>query len=207
MIGDDYSDLGALWSAEPLQEEQRELERMAQRTVRRARLVQWGELAVVAGIAVLVIGAMVLHLAPTTLLVGSLLLLLLGWSAWKRHHFGNIALLIDEQDRLSFVTSSVRAREAEVKRSALGLALILPGALMMVLLWFSVRDPAQSVDVLTFLWTVWSTPRGLAALGFLACAVVVLSRSHLRLLAELGRLRALRDEYAEEARQDPLDGD
>ena len=86
---DDYNELAALWSAPPRQEEQRELEQLAQRTVRRARLVQWGELIVVIGLAGLVTGAMLLHLAPTTILMGSLLLLLLGWSAWKRHHLGN----------------------------------------------------------------------------------------------------------------------
>ena len=202
---DDYNELAALWSAPPRKEEQRELEQLAQRTVRRARLVQWGELIVVIGLAGLVTGAMLLHLAPTTILMGSLLLLLLGWSAWKRHHLGNIALLIDQRDRLSFVTSSLRAKQAEVNRSALGLALILPGALMMVLLWYSLRAPAGGGDVFAFLWSVWSTPRGLAALGFLACAILVLSLSHARLVKELGGLKALRDEYAEEDRQDRLD--
>jgi hypothetical protein len=204
LTGDEYSELAALWSAPPRQEEQRELERLARRTPSLARLGQWGELAVGLILAGIISASIVLHLGAATALTGSLILLLLGWSSWKRHHLGNIALLIDGQDRLSFVQSSLRAKEAELNRSALGLALILPGTLLMMLLGFSLREGEANGGALAFLWTVLSTPRGLTAAAFLLCAVLLLSLSHIRLQGELVRLRALRDDYADEVRQDQL---
>ena len=202
MIQDDFNDLAALWNTPAQSDEQEELDRLARQTPRRARLIQWGELLTVALVAGAVVVSMALRLGPASLLIGGLLLLLLGWSAWKRHHLRNLALLIDRQDRLTYLRSSVRAKEADLKRSAVGLALILPGTVLAVLLGFSIRGEGD--DILAFLVTIWTNERGLISLAILAFAIAVLVRSHLRLSAEVARLRALRDEYAEEAERDAL---
>lgn len=204
MTGDEYRDLAALWNASAADGDRRALARFARRTPRHARAAQWGELAVVALLGVTIALAIVWNLGPATLLVGSLILVLLGWSAWKRHHLGNIALLIDERDRLSFFRSSVRAKEAELDRSALGLKLVLPGTLLTMLLGFTLRDEGRQSELAAFLAAVLTTPRGLIALGFLACALLLLAASHIRLKGELARLRELQEDYVNEAQLDLL---
>ncbi len=194
-------DLAALWSASaPIDDA--ELARLARRTPRRARLTQWGELVAVALLAVVIILAMVWNLAPATVLTGSIVLLLLAWSAWKRHHLTNLAMLLDDTDRLSFIRSLVRAKEAEIDRSAIGLALILPGTIITLLLFFSLRVPSGDQDLAAFLAGVLTTPRGIVSLGFLLCALLLLCLSHIRLLHELQRLRQLHEDYLEAERSD-----
>jgi hypothetical protein len=143
--------------------------------------------------------AMIWRLGPATMLTGGLILLLLGWSARKRHQLANIALLVDESDRLSFIRSTLQAKEAELKRSAIGLALVLPGITLTMLLGFYFRGEA---DLAAFLSGILLAPRGLLALGFMGCAVALLTWSHLRLRDEAARIRTLWGEYAEEVRQD-----
>jgi hypothetical protein len=205
MTVDDDSYLAALWSAPPPREEQREAEHLARRTPGFARAAQWGELAVVGGIALAIIGAVALRFAAESMLTGGLLLLLLGWSAWKRHQLANQALLIDDHNRLAFVSSGISAKEAEVRRSAIGFALVLPGALLMMLLYFSMNS-AGDKDFLAFVGEAISRPRGMIGLAALLGVMLLVARSHRRLLAELTGLRSLREEYAREARQDLLDG-
>jgi hypothetical protein len=203
---EEYDELAALWGGAAQPEEQRELKQMALRTPRLARMVQWGELGVVAMLAATITASILWKLGLATLLIGSLILLLLGWSAWKRHHYGNAAMMLEEGDRRSFLRSLVRAREAELKRSAIGLAFILPGTLLTMLLGFSLRMGQGDQGLFPFLLAVLSTPRGVVALAFLACAVMLLSLSHLRLVAELKRLRGLLGDYEEEAHRDEFSG-
>ena len=203
MKSDEYQELAALWGASTAADDEAELQRLARRTPRRARIAQWGELFAVALLAGTILLSIVWNLGPATMLVGSLILLLLAWSAWKRHHLGNVALLIDERDRLSFIRSTLRAKEAELNRSALGLALILPGTMLTMLLGFSLRqENGGGGDLAAFLIAVVTTPRGLVALGFLLCALLLFSLSHIRLLGELARLRRLHEDYEAEERLD-----
>ena len=206
MTKDEYNELADLWQAAPRPDEQREMDRLVRRTPRIARATQWGELILVALLAGTVLTSIVMRLGPATMLTGTILLLLLVWSAWKRHNLGNIALLIDEGDRIAFLNSSIRAKQAELNRSALGLALILPGTLLTMLLGFSLRKEAATGDLFGFLVAVSTTNRGLIALAFLGCALLLLSLSHARVTAELKRLRALQADYAEEARMDSIPG-
>lgn len=202
MSGDDFRDLAALWGASTADADQQAFDRAAKRTPRLARTAMWGELGIVALLAATIVLAIVFNLGLTTLLLGSLILMMLGWSAWKRHHLGNVALLIDQKDRLSFLSSSVQAKQAELNRSAIGLALILPGTLLTMLLGFTLRGEEGEGELAAFLSAVMTTPRGLVSLGFLACALLLLSVWHLRLSGELKRLRTLRDDYANEAELD-----
>jgi hypothetical protein len=206
LIGDDYQELAALWNAPPAAEEEAELQRLARRTPRVARMAQWGELAVVILLAATITLSIVWKLGATTLLVGSLVLLLLAWSAWKRHRLGNIALMVDGRDRITFVRTTLRAKESELDRSALGLALIVPSMFMTMLLGFSLREGEGQDDLAGFLVAIVSTPRGLVVVGFLLCALLLLVQSHLRLLGELRRLRALHEDYEAEERLDQFLG-
>lgn|GEM_PF-2238634 len=207
MTGDECRELADLWSESAPADDQRELARLARRTPRVARMAQWGELAVVALLGATIIASFVWSLGPATMLTGSLLLVLLAWSAWKRHHLTNISLLIDERDRLSFIRSSVRAKEAELNRSALGLALIFPGITIAMLWGFSLRHPASGEgDLGAFLVMIMTAPRGLITLAFVSCGVLMLSLAHVRVRSELGQLRELQQAYCEEERRDRFAG-
>lgn len=207
MRADEYQELAALWSASAPPSDEAELQRLARRTPRLARVAQWGEIGAVLLLAGTITASILLNLGPAAMLVGSLILLLLAWSAWKRHRLGTLALLIDEGDRLSFVRSTLRAKEAELDRSALGLALIVPGMFLTMLLGFSLREGGSAeADLVAFLVAILTTPQGMVVVGFLLCALMILSLSHVRLLGELSRLRELRDAYEAEERLDQFLG-
>lgn len=206
MTRDEYRELAALWGDSTPVVDQQEVEQLARRTPARARMAQWGELVLVLLLAATVGLSIVGNMGSATTLTGGLLLVLLAWSAWKRHRLTNLSLLVDERDRLSFVRSSVRAKEAELTRSALGLGLILPGIVMSALWAFSVRHPAGEGELAAFLWTSWTAPRGLSAVALILGAIVILGLSHVRVRRELGQLRKLQDAYVEEARRDDFAG-
>lgn len=203
---DEYRELAHLWGDAAPTGDQEEVARLARETPRRARVAQWSEVAVIVLLCGGIAASIIWNLGPSTMVTGGLLLALLGWSAWKRHHLANVALLIDDSDRLSFVRSSVRAKEAELRRSGLGLALIPPGVVFALLWGFSLRHPDGSADLGAFLVTVVTAPRGLITYGCLLAAVVILSISHRRLRKELAELKGLQQQYADEARKDDFAG-
>ncbi len=202
MTRDEYRELAALWGDSAPPADQEEVARLARATPRRARLAQWSELALVALIFAAIGASLAWNVGAATMFTGGLLLALLGWSAWKRHHLKNVTLLIDETNRLSFIRSSVRAKEAELRRSALGLALILPGIVIAMLWGFSVRYPAGDVELGAFLLGVVTGPVGLVTFGCVLAAALILSMAHMRMRGELAKLRRLQEQYAEEARRD-----
>lgn len=206
MTRDEYRELASLWGDAAPVGDQQEVARLAEATPRRARLAQWGELAVVALLFAGIGASIVWSLGPATMLTGGMLLVLLAWSAWKRHHLANLALLIDPSDRLSFVRSSVQAKEAELRRSGLGLALILPGVVIALLWGFSLRHPHGEAQLGAFLLDVVTAPRGLVTYGCVAVAVVILGLVHRQLRSELAELRRLQQQYADEARRDDFAG-
>lgn len=202
MNGEDIGELAALWSTPAPETEQREWEAIARRTPRRAWLVQASELGFVAIIALCIIAAMIWRMGAATLATGSIILLLLAWSAWNRHQLARSAMATNPAGRAAFLACLVQAKEAELRRSAIGLALILPGAVLAALLGFAVQvDPVQ-VSFAAFLPQVMLTARGIVALAFLGGAVMMLTLTHLRLAGELARLRALRQAELDELQMD-----
>jgi hypothetical protein len=202
LTNEEYLQLASLWTTPPAVAEREALARLARRTPRIARWVQYGELGVVLLLAAAIGAAVIWRLGADTLLLGSLILLLLAWSAWKRHRLADRALLIDRSDRFSYLSSLVQAKEAELARSAVGLALILPGTLLATVLAHVVYVDAPPQEVAAFLPAIWLSARGMVSFLFLFCALLLLALSHLRLVAELGRLRRLREDYLEEQRRD-----
>jgi hypothetical protein len=203
---DEYRELADLWGDAAPVGDQQEVARLAAATPRRARLTQWGELAVVVLLFLGIGASIVWNMGSATMLTGGLLLVLLGWSAWKRHHLANVTLLIDQSDRLSFIRSSVRAKEAELRRSGLGLALVLPGVVIGLLWGFTLRYPEGERELGSFLWSAVTAPRGLITYGCVIAAVLILGGLHRRLRTELAQLRRLQEEYADEARKDDFAG-
>jgi hypothetical protein len=197
---DEHNELADLWGGSGPAGDRDEVARMARAIPRRARIAHVGELAVVALLCAGIVGSILWSRGPATILTGGLLLVLLGWSARKRHYLGKVALLIDDSDRLTFVRSSVRAKEAELRRSGLGLAMIVPGFVIAVLLGFSLQGHRGADDVGAFLLASASSPRGIIVLACVAAAAVLLSRSHVRVREELAHLRQLERQYLDEER-------
>jgi hypothetical protein len=195
-------ELAALWSASSAPAEERELERMAQRIPRRAQLDQWGEVALLAMLVVGIGLAIMWRGDPATMLVGGLIVLALGGSVWKRHQLGKISLMIDQSDRLTFVRTLLRAKEAQLRRSRLGLVLMPPAFALTILLGFFLREPAGKGDLASFVGSVLLAPRGLVLLVVFVGAVAALTASHLRLAGEVRRIRALKHDYHEENSRD-----
>jgi len=202
MTRDEHRELAHLWGESSPVGDEEEVARLARAIPRRARIAQWGELAVVALLCAGILGAVMWSRGPVTVLTGGVLLVLLGWSARKRHHLGNVALLIDDTDRLTFVRSSVCAKEAELRRSGLGLALIVPGFVIAVLLGISVQNPQGTIDIGASLLTAAGSMRGIISLACVAAAAIVLSRSYMRVRSELARLRQLERQYSDEELSD-----
>lgn len=199
---EDFGDLAALWSSAPTQEDEAVLDRLARRTPQRARREMAIELVGVGGIALAIVLAVIFKLGAATVAVGAIILALLGWSAWHRHHLGARALMIDRGDQAEFLASSLAAKEAELKRSALGLALIVPGTFLAMLLLFVLRHAELGESLSEYLISAVSTPRGLATTALLAATVAVSALAHRRVRRELAALEALQAEYDEEARRD-----
>lgn len=206
MTGEEFSDLAALWSTPGPAAEQSELERLVRQTPRRARLVQAAELVFAAIIALCIAAATVWRPGLPTLLTGSAILLLLGWSAWSRHRLSNLAMLIDRSDRPAYVGSLIRAKEAELRRSAIGLALVPPGVVLTALLSFFVQADGAQASFAEFVPQVMLTLRGLVAFAVLGSAITLLTLAHLRLIGELARLHAVARDYVEEGRLEGIAG-
>lgn len=201
MTGEEYSELAALWNAPPAPAEERELEQLARRTPQRARLVQYGELVVVAAISVAIIGAILWRIGPGTILSGALVLLILAVSAWKRHRLIDLALLVDRSDRATYLASLVRGKEAELRRSTLGLILIWPATLLAFVLLYFLKSPATEAFVEVVLSQLFSR-QAVGAIFLLAVAVALSVRAHVRIRRELATLRGLAAEYAAETRHE-----
>lgn len=201
MTGEEHRELAALWNAAPPPAEEDRVARLARRTPALARLTQLGEAATMIMMVLAIIGAIIWRLGTETVVTGSLVAVLLGWSVWKRHRLARLARVTDCSDRFSFMCATVRAKEVQLDRSAVALALMLPLTLLALLFGYALQAQVGA-DILAFLPAALTAPRALLPLGLLAAAVLLMTVSHLRLLKELTRLRALRDDYLAELSRD-----
>jgi hypothetical protein len=201
LTSEEYSELAALWNAPAAPAEERELEQIAERTPRRARLVQYGELLVGVAIGLAVLGAIAWRFGPVTLVIGSLILAVLGWSAWQRHRLANVAQLIDRSDRTAYLQSLVRSKGAELRRSTIGLTLIVPVTILSAALGYVLFE-WQGVEASSVLANQLSGARGLVTISAWLAIVALLARSNVRLRSELRELRRLHAEYLAEQELD-----
>lgn len=202
MRGEEFGDIYTLWSGAVEPAEQREMEQIARLTPVRARLVQLGELALAAAIAAAIVAAMLWRADTTTSVIGAIMLALLGWSGWNRHRLAAASALAPQGDGQALLADMAKAKEAELRRSAIGLALFLPGILLAGLLNHAVRVGPDGTSFASFLSSAMLKPSSFVVLAIIASLLVLLTLSHVRKAGELARLRELAAEYADEARRD-----
>ncbi len=195
-------DFGALWRAQDPAHDRHAFEQAARRTPRVARTVQVGEALLAIALTVVIVLAVAWRFGSLTLLIGGMMLVMLCWSAWRRHRLTDNAFLLHRGDRIGSIDVLLRAKDAELARSRLGLLLMGPGTLLAAMLGYLLQTGAPLSEFGGFILAAAGTPRGVAATVYLCGLAVILVRAHRRIDGERGRLLALRGAYAREAQLD-----
>lgn len=198
----EFDDLARLWQQEPTPEEQALFARLARRTSRRARMVERAEVGVGALLIVGVVAYSIWHSAPAaSLLVAAAIIVATIWSSWRRHVLARHARLIGGNDRREILASGVASARASLKRSAIGMVLLVPGFVLGAMLKYSAMN--GSLDgILAAEIASWSHPRGRLSHVVVLIVLIYLGQVHLRLRRELKRLETLLGQYRDEARLD-----
>lgn len=205
MSSADFDDFALLWQEEPTAAEKREFRGLADKAVRRAQLLEYGELGLGLVLIVAVLIAIFMAPAPATIAIGALSIGALTWSSWKRHLLSQVALMMDTSDRRALVGREIVRAKAKLRRSAIGLWLFFPGLASGAALTYilrdgsSIRSPADAVVQTAMRW-----PEGPAVLFMLLALFWSIVRNHLRLKSELANLQGLSEDYREEARLDAV---
>jgi hypothetical protein len=199
-VNEDFADLESLWRQEPDPEEQRIFRSLARATSRRAKLLQYGEILLALFLVAGVLATLFLAPRPATVALAILLAASLGWSSWKRHNLAQVAMMLDRSSREAFVASAVQSARARLRRSNLGLALILPGFFLGIA-WKTVLSTG-GLERLADLGRSLMQPNGLAALALILIVLVYFGYANLRLRREFRRLEELQREYRDEAERD-----
>ncbi len=201
----DLDDFGALWREEAPEPAATEFEPIVRATVRRARLFQYAEIGMSGLLLVAITVALLLEATPATAAIVAIIALATLWSSWKRHLLMDVALLVDGSSREAYVESARRAAEAQLKRSSLGLWLLIPGFALGLLLKHSLMSGGRLAGfVPAFLDSLATSPSAIATVAALLALFAWLVRGNLRLRAEVQRLRTLADAYDREAHLDRL---
>ena len=202
MTGDESLDFQRLWAEEPSPAEQALVRSLGRKAVRIARLWQYAELSLAVLLGVAIIIALLWRPAPAPLTIGGLIVAVLAWSAWKRHRLGAVMLGSQEPAGEGYVEASIRAKEAELKRSSIGLALMVPVAFAGLLARYTWRGGESLGDFFARFFAVLDTAAGVFCIAVLAGTTVVLVVLHRRVRMELVRLRLLLEEHRAEDMRD-----
>lgn len=199
----DLHDIARLWLDEPTPQEQVEFRDLAGQAMRRARFLQYAELAWALLLMLAATIATLLSPAPATVAIGALCVAALGGSAWKRHRLADAALLVTSGDRGDFVELEARRVRARLRHSSLGLWLFLPGFLGGALFAHRViKGGGLDSFLLAVRGGAGSVP-GVLLLLFAGGYWLVLLRGNRRIRRQLARLEALRHAYRAEVLAEP----
>ena len=200
----DIDELMQLWREEPTDRELEAVREDARRAMRRARLVTYAE----HGIAALVIAAILLSLvlkgAPASMAIGALTILVIVWSTWRRGKLLEAAALTRLGHRRRFLEEGLRSARTRLRRSRLGLVLLVPSALLGALLKHSLATGGDVAGFFRlFADSLIAGGSALKVTALVALALLWFGTLHVRLRAEVRRIEALREQYRVE---DELDG-
>ena len=202
MTQPDFDELARLWTQEQSPEEERILRSLVRRAGWQAKALQYAEVGMCVLLVIAVLVALFVNAQPATLIVGGLTIVAIMWSTWKRRHRQE-AMLIDAGDREKMLESAVRNGRASLKRSALGLTLLVPGFLLGTLLKYLIQSGGQIDGYLRALAASVTRPGwGMTGAILIALLLAYLARSHVRMRREVARLEQLRLEYRDEAQLD-----
>lgn len=201
MTQPDFDELARLWTQEG-PEEERLLRALACKAERRAKALRYAELGMGAMLILAVLVAFFVDAAPATLIVGGLTVAAILWAGWRRH-YRQAAALAEESSREAMLETAARRGRSKLKRSAAGLALLVPGFLLGALFKYSIHNGGRIGGFPgAFLASVTNGGWGTAGMLLLVAAFACLWRAHRALRREVGRLEQLRRAYRAEAELD-----
>lgn len=202
MTPPDFDELARLWTQEQSPEEEHMFQQLARRAGRRAKALQHAETGVGILLILTVVIGVAINAAPATAIIGALIVIAIIWTAWRRN-LGRIAMLADDGDRQAMLESALRSGRASLRRSRLGIALVLPGYLLGTLLKYSIQHDGR-IDGFpaAFRTSLADLGAGSAGAVLVLAMLVYLIRSHVRMAGQVRRIALLLGEYQEEARLD-----
>jgi len=181
------------------------LEILARRASWRARAVNYLEIGFSLLIFVAVITALVTAPAPATVVAGLIFIAGLVWSSWKRHRLQQVALLVATSDRKALLDNAWRTARAQLRRSRLNMAMLLPGYLLGALTAYSYLHGGLDGFLPTFLDQLSPiSGRGIVTWLILGGVMTYLVRTDRRIRHELRNVHELRERYRTEAQLDAL---
>ncbi len=198
----DLDDLAILWRSEPEPAERKELEQLAERARRRGQLSDFADIALVAFLTVSTAVSTFASRSPLLLGGAVILIVVTVWLTFKRRALRQMSRSLDTADRHGFIDSSVRHVKANLRRNMLSLAvlpLIAPLALLVKVGARTGGDP-HAIAVELIHWV--GSARGIIVLSVIFLIMLSLLRARRRHLAELRRLKALRNAYDDESLRD-----
>lgn len=192
-----FEEFADLWQA-PEENEQEAFEALARRARRHGRLLAYADLA----FGVVIVCGMVLgsfmtpH--PMVIVMALLLLAVTALVTWQRAKLRQMSSTLNTTDRASFLASSIRNANANLRRVTLSGIFAPSGIALAVLFKLNMRDDHFWEHPLTDIAEWAMSPRGLFGLTVLAVLVFLALRSRRRIRRELRRLQQLERAYAEE---------
>lgn len=204
-MADEFDDFATLWRRDPSPEEQKALEAIARRVSRRARLAQHFEIG--GGILVLIVIGVSLISSPVpgAIAAGLALGLAVIWSSWRRYRLAQAALLVDTSNRERLIESGIKSTEARLRRSRLGIWLLLPGYFLGAITKYGVvKGHLEGFWSALAQQTLPTSITGLATILLLGAAQAYFLRAHMAIASELGNLREVHRQYETESRLDNL---
>lgn len=205
MVEREMDELALLWTQEGAPEEEQEqqlVRRLAERVGWRARLFRYADfgaaIAIAGGIALLVL----MDGAGATGLSALLLVGAIGWTSWKRQALWDAEMSVGIGGGESMLDAARKSSEARLRRTNVSLIALLPAFALSLWFGFGLYEP--NMDSLSELSAYMRADleRTILAFGGVALLFGWLLHSRRRLLRELRRIEAVREEYREEARLD-----
>lgn len=206
-MADDLDEFARLWREEPSPEESKAFKQLAGKAARRARLAGYAEIGTTAIIAAAILMALLIAKGALTVAIGMVLLVVLFWSARKRHMLRRVAIIISSSDGGSLVQKEIVKCRADLRRTTIGLFLYPPAVPLAHMLVNSVAMGGSLGNYWQLLVKhLTAGPVGWWLGALFALFLAYQLRAIFRLKRELRRLQGLRAEYEEEGRLDALGG-
>ncbi|TFI59225.1 hypothetical protein E2493_05095 [Sphingomonas parva] len=195
----DLEKLAELWN-EPDASTAEDVDALARRARREARLMGWADTALaVIIVGSLVLGAMMKPSLPVA--AGALLTIVMTlWLNWKRRNFRQINRTLAAATRTDFLESSIRLARTRLRRATFSLITFPPAILAALLYRVSTKGEIDHPVIAIVKWA--ASLRGMVALGLLVLLFLWMLRSRRRQRDELRRLEEIHRDYAEEAERE-----
>jgi hypothetical protein len=202
LISGDFDALARLWQQEPSDEEMRLFAKLARRASSRARTVQIAETLIGGLLIVAVISYLIWKAAPAaSLFIAAAIVVGTVWTSWRRHVLAKIARLVESSNREVMLRNAATSLSASLKRSRLGLTLLIPGFVLGAMLKYCTMTGGLD-GFLAAEMATWRHPRGQTSHVLVLLVFLYLGSVHFRLRGERDRLERLWEQYRDEARLD-----